>query len=254
MQQTWNPSLYAGNGRFVAVLAHSLLADLEPKPGERILDLGCGDGFFTRQIMESGAAVVGVDASSQMVAAAAERGVDARCMSGEALTFDREFDAVFSNAALHWMSDQDAVLAGVFQALKPGGRFVAECGGQGNIAAIRVALLAVLTSRGIPAERIENNCFFGAEEYQTRLQAHGFVVEGITLIPRPTPLPSGMADWLHTFRSSVLEELPEGEREAAVAQVVGLLKPVLCDHEAKWTADYVRLRFRARRPLLFGNK
>ena len=248
MQQTWNPSFYAGNGRFVALLAHSLLADLEPQPGERILDLGCGDGFFTQQLAESGATVVGVDASEQMVAAAAERGVDARCISGEVLPFDREFDAVFSNAALHWMSDQDAVLAGVFHALKPGGRFVAECGGQGNIAAIRVALLAVLTARGIPAQRIENNCFFGPEEYQARLQAQGFVVESITLIPRPTPLPSGMADWLHTFRSSVLEELPEADRPAAVAQVVSLLKPVLCDDQGKWTADYVRLRFRARRP------
>jgi trans-aconitate methyltransferase len=248
MQQTWDPSLYAGNGRFVAVLAQSLLADLEAKAGERILDLGCGDGFFTQQLAESGAQVVGADASPQMVAVARERGVDARCMSGEALPFNGEFEAVFSNAALHWMSDQDAVLAGVFRALKPGGRFVAECGGQGNIAAIRVALLAVLEPRGIPAERIENNCFFGAEEYQARLQAHGFVVDAINLIPRPTPLPSGMADWLHTFRTGVLEQLPQKDRPAAVAEVVRLLKPVLCDNQGKWTADYVRLRFRAHRP------
>ncbi len=121
MQQTWDASLYAGNGRFVALLAGSLVEALQPQAGERILDLGCGDGFLTRQIAESGATMVGVDSSPQMIAAAKERGVDARYASGEALPFEREFDAVFSNAALHWMSDQDAVLEGVYRALRPGG-------------------------------------------------------------------------------------------------------------------------------------
>ncbi len=248
MQQTWDASLYAGNGRFVALLAGSLVEALEPKAGERILDLGCGDGFLTQRLAESGATMVGVDSSPQMIAAAQERGVDARYASGEALPFDGEFDAVFSNAALHWMSDHDAVLRGVYRALKPGGRFVAECGGQGNIAAIRVALLAVLTRLGIPAERIENNHFFSSAEYRARLESHGFLVEEITLTPRLTPLPSGMADWLQTFRNSVLEQLPASERPVAVDQIVGLLKPALCDHDGNWTADYVRLRFVARRP------
>ena len=125
---------------------------------------------------------------------------------------------------------------------------MAECGGQGNIAAIRVALLAVLTPRGLPPERIENNRFFSNIEYRAMLERHGFLVEEATLTPRPTPLPSGMADWLQTFRSSVLQQLPAAERPAAIDQIVGLLKPVLCDHEGNWTADYMRLRFIARRP------
>ena len=124
---------------------------------------------------------------------------------------------------------------------------MAECGGQGNIAAIRVALLAVLTARGIPAERIENNRFFNPAEYRARLESHGFLVEEITLTPRLTPLPSGMADWLQTFRGSVLAQLPAAEHPAAIEQIVNLLRPVLCDREGHWTADYVRLRFRARR-------
>jgi trans-aconitate methyltransferase len=248
MQQTWDASLYAGNGRFVALLAESLVEALDPRPGERILDLGCGDGFLTRRIAESGATVIGVDSSPQMVAAAKEHGADARCVSAESLRFEHEFDAVFSNAALHWMSDQDAVLRGVHRALKPGGRFVAECGGQGNIAAIRVALLAVLKAHGIPAERIENNRFFSVAEYRARLESHGYLVEKITLTPRPTPLASGMAAWLETFRSSVLELLPQERRAGAIEQIVALLKPALCDREGHWTADYVRLRFLARRP------
>jgi SAM-dependent methyltransferase len=247
MQQTWDVSLYAGNGRFVALLAESLVDALQPQPGERILDLGCGDGFLTRRIAESGATVVGVDASPQMMAAAKEQGADVHCVNAESLPFDQEFDAVFSNAALHWMRDQDAVLRGVRRALKPGGRFVAECGGQGNIAAIRVALLAVLTAHGIPAEQIENNRFFTCGEYRARLENQGFLVEEITLTPRATPLPSGMAAWLQTFRRSVLELLPQEDRVAAIEQIVALLKPVLCDREGHWTADYVRLRFRARR-------
>jgi SAM-dependent methyltransferase len=247
MQQTWDASLYAGNGRFVALLAGALVEALQPQAGERILDLGCGDGFLTQQIAESGATLVGVDSSPQMVKAATERGVDARHAEGEALPFEGEFDAVFSNAALHWMSDQDAVLRGVHRALKPGGRFVAECGGQGNIAAIRVALLAVLTGRGIPVERIENNSFYHSAEYRAKLENQGFLVEEIALIPRPTPLASGIGEWLRTFRGSVLGLLPAGEQPAAIEQIVALLKPVLRDREGNWTADYVRLRFRARR-------
>jgi SAM-dependent methyltransferase len=174
--------------------------------------------------------------------------VDARHASGEALPFEQEFDAVFSNAAMHWMNDHDSVLKGVYRALKPGGRFVAEFGGQGNIASIRVALLAVLTARGLRPEVIENNYFFSPKEYQARLQRQGFVVEEISLTPRPTPLASGMPAWLETFRRSVLERLPAAERPDAVDEIVRLLRPVLCDQEGNWTADYVRLRFRARRP------
>jgi SAM-dependent methyltransferase len=248
MQQTWDASLYAGNGRFVALLAEALVEALNPQPGERILDLGCGDGFLSRRIAESGANVVGVDNSTQMIAAAKDRGVDARHASGETLPFEGEFDAVFSNAALHWMQDHDSVLQGVYRALRPGGRFVAECGGQGNIAAIRVALLAVLTARGISPDKVENNRFFNPTEYRILLQSHGFLVEEIKLIPRPTPLPTGMAAWLETFRRSLLEQLAPADRGEAIEQIVSLLKPVLCDQEGNWVADYVRLRFLARRP------
>jgi trans-aconitate methyltransferase len=243
MQHTWDASLYASNGRFVALMAESLVELLHPQPGERILDLGCGDGVLTRRIAESGATVIGVDASPHMIAAARKHGVDAHLLDGESLSFANEFDAVFSNAALHWMKNQESMLAGVYRALKPGGRFVAECGGQGNVAAIRVALLAVLRELGIAPEQIEHNHFYTPVEYRRLLEAQHFIVEDIRLTPRPTPLPSGMADWLHTFRRGLFHQLPEDDRAAAIDETVKLLRPVLCDSAGNWTADYVRLRF-----------
>src|SRR6516165_8405205 len=152
LQQSWSAAGYDKNARFVSDLGAEIFAWLNPRPGERILDLGCGDGALTEKIAEAGAAVIGVDTSSDFLSAARRRGLDAREMDGQALTFNAEFDAVFSNAALHWMANAEAVLAGVARALKPGGRFVAEFGGHGNVAAIVTAMRsAALALGGDPA-------------------------------------------------------------------------------------------------------
>lgn len=246
MTQTWKSSDYAESGRFVATMAGDVVEWLQARAGERILDLGCGDGFLTERITrETGALVVGVDSSPSMVAAARARGLQAEQMDGAALNVDGAFDAVFSNAALHWMPDQRAVLAGVRRALRPGGRFVAEMGGHGNVAAIRTALRAVCAPLGVDAEGAGSNFFFTVEEYTALLEESGFAVEQIALAPRPTPLPTGMAGWLQTFRRGLLDALPEARRDAVVEEVVELLRPILCDSRGQWTADYVRLRFRA---------
>src|SRR3984957_20609780 len=131
--QTWNTEAYATNGRFVADLASGVVELLAPQAGEAILDLGCGDGALTEKIAATGAVVTGADASAAMVAAARTRGLKVVEVSATEMQFDAQFDAVFSNAALHWMPDAEAVLAAVHRALKPGGRFVAEMGGMGNI-------------------------------------------------------------------------------------------------------------------------
>jgi trans-aconitate methyltransferase len=242
--QTWNAAQYARNGRFVADLAGGALGLLNAQPGERILDLGCGDGALTTKIAATGAKVTGVDSSPSMVVAAQARGINARLLNAEALGFDHEFDAVFSNAALHWMRDQDAVLASVHRALKANGRFVAEMGGHGNIAAIQVALSAVFAKHGIDAAQAEQNYFPTPASYESRLRRQGFDVEYIELIPRPTPLPEdGMRGWLETFRRGLFEQLPEPERAAALDETTRLLEPFLCDDSGQWTADYVRLRF-----------
>jgi SAM-dependent methyltransferase len=188
---------------------------------------------------------VGADVSPEMVAAARSRGIDAREGIAESLPFtDHFFDAVFSNAALHWIRGQDAMMAEVHRVLKPGGRFVAEMGGHGNIAAIRVAFTAVLARHGFADREDGENHYPTPEAYTRRLEHHGFKVERISLIPRPTPLPeSGMTGWLRTFRRGVLDDLPEALREIVVEETVALLAPDLRDDEANWTADYVRLRF-----------
>jgi SAM-dependent methyltransferase len=219
---------------------------LAPQPGERILDLGCGDGALTVKLVELGCDVVGVDAAPDMVRAARERGLDARVLDGHALDFTREFDAVFSNAALHWMREPDRVIPGVARALRPGGRFVGEMGGHGNVAAIVTALLAVLARRGSDGEALIPWYFPTPAAWRSRLEAHGFTVTSIELIPRPTPLPTDMGGWLDTFAANFLRALPAPDRAAARDETIALLRPSLMDEAGRWTADYVRLRFSAR--------
>jgi trans-aconitate methyltransferase len=220
---------------------------LAPRPGERILDLGCGDGALTEKLVQAGASVLGVDGSADMVRAARARGLQAEVMDGQRLAFDAAFDAVFSNAALHWMPDGAAVIAGVYRALKPGGRFVAEFGGQGNIAAIVTAFTAVLKPRGIDPGRM-HRWYPTAERYSAMLREGGFQVQSAAIVPRPTRLPTGMVGWLATFADPFLPDLPRAERTAILQEVEALLVPALRTSEGEWIADYVRLRFKATKP------
>ena len=248
--QEWNADRYARNAHFVPALGQPVLDLLRPQSGEHILDLGCGDGALTEKISAIGATVVGVDASADMVAAARRRGLEVRVMDGACLSFEEIFDAVFSNAALHWMkTDPDAVIAGVRRALRPGGRFVAEMGGHGCVAAITVAMIAVLQRRAVDTRGIIPWYFPTVDDYRGRLERGDLVVDYIELIPRPTPLPTAMAGWMETFTAPVFQYLPAEQREAARNEAIGLLRPVLCDEQGRWTADYIRLRFAAHRPV-----
>lgn len=245
MTQTWDPHQYEQHGAFVHELAGGVLDWLAPKAGERILDLGCGDGQLSKRIVAAGASVVGLDSSPQMAAAAQSLGIDAIVGDAEVLPFvSHSFDAVFSNAALHWVRNHDAMLSGVKRVLRPGGRFVAEFGGFGNIAAIRVAMRAAIERFGFDGSKDDVNYYPTPQIYTRRLEQHGFTVERVALIPRPTPLPAGgMSGWIRTFRRGVLESLPEGVHDKIVEEAVRLLAPALKDEEGNWIADYVRLRF-----------
>jgi trans-aconitate methyltransferase len=248
VHQTWSPEQYAQQARFVSDLGMPVVDLLVPRAGERILDLGCGDGLLTRKLVELGCQVVGVDGSSAMIAAAQALGLDARVMDGQSLPFEGEFDAVFSNAALHWMPQADTVIAGVWRSLKPGGRFVGECGGAGNTATVVHALALALRQRGINTDAVNPWYFPTVEEYRHKLEAQGFIVRTIALIPRPTPLPGDIVGWLETFAQSFMAPVPMAERAAFLAEVADLCRATLCDSQDQWTVDYVRLRFAATRP------
>ncbi len=240
-RQTWSASSYDTHARFVSDLASAVVEWLAPRAGEDVLDLGCGDGVLTAQLADLGCKVTGVDASEDFVAAARKRGLDVHLMDGHELTFSGEFDAVFSNAALHWMTRPHLVIDGVKRALKPGGRFVAEFGGHGNVAAIVTALRASAKLNGTDPALAGPWFFPSAEVYQEMLEAHGFEVRRIGLYPRPTPLKTGMGAWLKVFRKAYFEQYGD-DMERVLAEVVELLEPVLCDAKGNWTADYVRLR------------
>ena len=245
--QRWDPDAYATNARFVADLAGPVVDLLAPRAGERILDLGCGDGALTAKIVATGADVLGVDASDDLVAAARAMGVSADVANAHQLPFVEEFDAVFSNAALHWMRDPEAVIEGVRRALKPGGRFVAEMGGAGNVATIVAAIDEELSARGHSAAEGNPWYFPSPEDYTMLLEKHGFHVEEIALIQRPTKLPGDVGGWLDTFADSFLRVLDPDARNEARDGIVERLRDRIRDKDGVWWADYVRLRFFSRR-------
>jgi len=243
--QTWDPERYARNARFVSDLAAAVVELLNLRPGERILDLGCGDGILTAKLAAIGCSVVGIDGSSAQIEAARKLGLDARVMDGEKLSFHGEFDAVFSNAALHWMRNPEAVISGVWRALRPRGRFVAEFGGHGCVAKIKKALVSALNRRGLDGEAAVPWYFPTVEEYSALLNKAGFSISTIALIPRPTRLPGDVTGWLETFGESFTACLPPAECSNYIAEVREALRPELTDSKGIWTADYVRLRFMA---------
>lgn len=247
IDQQWDPAAYDRHGRFVSDLGAPVLDLLQAVEGERILDLGCGDGALTQKIARMGCDVLGVDQSQPMVEATRALGLDAEVMDGQMLAFDQQFDAVFSNAALHWMPNAEQVVDGIWKALKPGGRFVAEFGGHGNVASIVRALEAALLARGL---RVPHPWFFPTmERYRTMMEERGFVVDVLTLMPRPTALPGDVGDWLSTFAQPFIMEIPDVERPAFIASLVESLRPSMRDEKGTWWADYVRIRCRASRPV-----
>jgi trans-aconitate methyltransferase len=243
--QAWSSEGYAKNARFVTDLGAPVLELLDPRAGEHILDVGCGDGVLTKKIADLGCSVIGLDSSAEFVVSARNLGLTVVQQSASEMDFGPRFDAVFSNAALHWMKDADAVIAGVARALRPGGRFVAEMGGQGCVKTLLSALVEELDRRGYDGPAANPWYFPTVEDYGGRLAAAGFQVRSMALIPRPTPLPGDVMGWLTTFCGCFTAVLPERDRAAYLESVRERIKPQLCDATGRWTADYVRLRFAA---------
>ena len=246
--QKWDPEQYAQHARFVSDLGGPVVDLLNPQPGERVLDLGCGDGVLTERLLAAGCEVVAVDSSPEQVWAALERGLDARIGDASNLNIDGHFDAVFSNAALHWIKDPQPVIANVWNVLRPGGRFVAELGGAGCVAKVREALTSALSERDVDATSLDPWYFPTAEEYGDHLESQGFRLDLNILFPRPTPLPSDIRSWLEIFAQPYLDGVDETDRRSLIDAVRSQLEPQLRNPEGVWVVDYVRLRVAATKP------
>ncbi|AMV48773.1 class I SAM-dependent methyltransferase [Paraburkholderia caribensis] len=246
--QQWSTSLYESNARFVGDLAARAVELLNPQPGERILDIGCGDGYLTEKIAATGAVMIGVDYSPELVATARARNLDVRVGNAEELDFFQEFDGAFSNAAMHWMRRADAVVRGIAKALKPGGRFVGEFAGARNAYYIRQAVHEALTHRGFDAEEIDPWYLPDEDEYREVLEGGGLIVSHIELFDRPVVIDYPVRDWIRTFGSPYLTVLDEHDRAPLLNEVTRQLAPHLLGKDGRWTIDYTRLRFRAEKP------
>ncbi len=244
-QQSWNPEGYERNAGFVADLGIGVLELLNPQSGERVLDLGCGHGKLTEKLVETGACVVAVDASAEQVEGARARGLDARVVDARKLSFENEFDAVFSNACLHWVKEPDLAIAGVKKALVPGGRFVGEFGGQGNCVGILGGIARAMEKRGLDITDAWPWYFPSVAEYCARLDKAGFQIQFIQLFERPTPIPGDIEGWFETFGESFLMAVPKDGRKNFMDEVRDDLAPDFKNDDGVWTVDYVRLRFQA---------
>jgi len=238
----WDADDYARVGGFVPELGEAALDLLDPQPGEHILDVGCGDGSLTAKIVERGATVVGIDNSISMIGAARARGLDARLMDAAQLKFGEAFDAAFSNATLHWVLDKERAARTIWFALKPGGRFAGEMGGDGNLARLRQALDDELVERGYGPPTYAANWYPAPEEFTALYEHVGFKDIEARLIQRPTELDHGVAAWVLTFRAGWLDRagVPHEERQAVADAVAARVGSTI--------ADYVRLRFTMRKP------
>ncbi|TSD65832.1 methyltransferase domain-containing protein [Inquilinus sp. KBS0705] len=246
----WNAELYDDKHSFVFQYGENVLELLNAKAGERILDLGCGTGYLTSQIQQQGGIVTGIDASPEMVTKAHETypDVDFFVANGADFHFDQKFDAVFSNATLHWIKDADACIKCVYNALKPGGRFVAEMGGKGNMDQMIAATRAVLEKYGYNNVDAANPWYFPSTAgYATKLEAQGFRVTFTAHFDRPTLLQDGqdgVTKWLKMFGPSFFAEVPADKLDMILNEISQLLEPDY-NNNGEWYADYKRLRFTA---------
>jgi trans-aconitate methyltransferase len=248
----WNAALYDRKHSFVWRYGADVIELLAPRQGERILDLGCGTGHLTSRIAQSGAFVIGMDRSWPMLLEARKNYPELMLVVGDATAFRfaRPFDAVFSNAVLHWILAAEKVVECVVQALRPGGRFVLEMGAKGNIEQFRAAVHETLAQMGYAEGVSWNPKYFPTEtKYSALLERHGLVVQTATTFERPTPLEGGadgLREWLRMFEKVTLDHLQPEEQDVFLGLVEERLRPTRF-RGGRWIADYVRLRLLAKR-------
>ena len=244
VSQHWEKEKYEKNARFVSDYGEELIEWLNPQKNEYILDLGCGDGVLTKKISEYGCKVLGLDGSQKFIEAAGKLGIDAVQGDAQNMNFENEFDAIFSNAALHWMTDYDGVLKSVSKALKKSGRFVVEMGCKGNVETIENAIFEIAEKHNLKAKK----CWFfpTPEEEKELLGRYGLKVKRMISFSRPTLLPTGIKGWLQTFSAPAFVNIPKEMHEKLIDEIAEKLENELEKNEnGQILADYVRLRFEA---------
>ncbi|MGJ9384449.1 methyltransferase domain-containing protein [Salipaludibacillus sp. CF4.18] len=243
----WDANLYDDKLSFVSYFGKGVVDLLEPKEGEKILDLGCGTGDLTHDISESGAMVKGIDFSAEMIEKAREKypEITFDVENAEKYRTEEKFDAVFSNAALHWMKQADKVIESINLALRPGGRFIAEFGGEGNVHSIIKGIEEVLfQDYGIDVAERNPWYFPSIGEYSTLLEAHGFQVSFALHFDRPTPLADGekgLNHWLDSFAADFFPEFSAKEKKEIYEKIRNSAQSALYK-EGEWVADYKRIR------------
>jgi trans-aconitate methyltransferase len=241
----WNAERYVKNAAFVSTYGSAVADLLGDISGHQLLDLGCGDGRLTLELAAKGASVVGIDASQSMIEAARAKGLEAHVLDALEMSYFEQFESVFTNATLHWIPDHPLLAEKVYAAIKLGGQFVGEFGGHGNVAAINTAIRGVLARNGFDWTGKKPVIYPSVQQFKSVLEGAGFEVVYMELIPRPTPLPTGIRGWLETFGISFFEDAEPLAQRNMLNEVEDLLAPALRDDFGNWTADYVRLRFRA---------
>ena len=246
IENQWNTALYEGRHGFVWQYGEEVLAWLSPQPGEWILDLGCGTGQLTEKLRLAGVNAIGIDSAPSMIEQARRNYPQIEFFLADARNFQVEqpLNAVFSNAVLHWIPDADAVIRSIYRALKPGGRFVADFGGHGDVQSIITALYEALREVGVIAPETLSPWYFPSiGEYATRLEGQGFEVTQAALIDRPTPLcgDAGLATWMQMFANRFLERLSAEQQNQVIQATEHHLRPTLY-RDGQWWADYRRIR------------
>jgi trans-aconitate methyltransferase len=243
--QEWSSENYAKNAAFVAVLGEDLIDILSPKESDTILDLGCGDGALTSKIAKKCKKVVGIDSAPDFINTCKEKGLEAYCVDAVQMEFKGEFDGILSNAVLHWIMEPEKVIQKINTALKPNGKFVAEFGGDGNVANIMNAIENVAPKYGFDAQKLKYWYFPTAKEYGALLEKNGFEVVSIVTFDRPTKLPTDIVGWLNTFAKTYIAAVAPDLRAAFLEDVRLILESKLLNDKNEWVADYVRLRVEA---------
>ena len=245
-KNNWDTNSYQNNHNFVWKYADNLVEILSPKPGEQILDLGCGTGQLTQKIADAKATVIGIDNSPEMITEARKNypNLEFEVVDAKKIAFSETFDAVFSNAVLHWIKPPETVISNVWQVLKPDGRFVAEFGGKGNVESILAAINSTLKDCNYSPNQDNPWYFPSISEYATLLEKQGFCVTYAELFDRPTPLnegEKGLGNWLKMFANSLFAEIPVESHPALINKIEQKLRSKLFKDNC-WFADYKRLR------------